>query len=101
MLAAATVLFAALTAAAGAGANVYKCQGGAGSGVVYQDEPCPPGRELRNFDADPPDLSVINGGFARAPAAAEKPRPAPLSSARRRPARPAAAPRNASSSTPG
>jgi hypothetical protein len=77
MLAAATVLFAALTAAAGAGASVYKCQGGAGSGVVYQDEPCPPGRELRNFDADPPDLSVINGGFARAPAAAEKPPPAP------------------------
>lgn len=73
-LAAAAVLFAALTAAAGAGASVYKCQGSAG-GVVYQDEPCPPGRELRNFDADPPDLSVINGGFARAPAAAERPRP--------------------------
>jgi hypothetical protein len=26
---------------------------------VYQDQPCPPGQELRNFETDPPSLSVI------------------------------------------
>ena len=54
---------AGLSAAPLACANVYKCQGDRG-GVIYQEEPCPAGRELRNFDADPPDLSVIHGGAA-------------------------------------
>jgi hypothetical protein len=72
---AASALVAGLTAAPLAGANVYKCQDDAG-GVVYQEAPCPPGRELRNFDADPPDLSVIHGGLTRAPVAVETPRDA-------------------------
>jgi len=38
-------------------AEVYKC---AGETVpVYQDAPCPPGRELRNFATDPPPVSVV------------------------------------------
>ncbi len=39
---------------------VYKCAG-ANSTPIYQDEPCPPGKELRNFDTDPPSLSIIPG----------------------------------------
>jgi hypothetical protein len=58
---------AGLTVAPIACANVYKCKDD-GGGVIYQEEPCPAGRELRNFDTDPPDLSVIHGGAARAAA---------------------------------
>ena len=50
-------------AAAPAGASVFKCAGDGGA-VVYQDAPCAPGRELRNFATDPPALSVIPGGTA-------------------------------------
>jgi hypothetical protein len=64
---------AALAAASGAAANVYKCQDTSG-GVTYQEGPCPAGRELRNFDDDPPDLSVIHDSAARAPAAGSAPR---------------------------
>ncbi len=39
-------------------ASMYKCAG-AGSTPIYQDSPCPPGRELRNFDTHPADVSVI------------------------------------------
>jgi hypothetical protein len=39
---------------------IYKCAG-ANSTPIYQDEPCPPGKELRNFDTDPPNLSIIPG----------------------------------------
>jgi hypothetical protein len=70
---------AGMVAAPLACASVYKCQGD-GGGVIYQEEPCPAGRELRNFDTDPPDLSVIHGGVARATAPADKPanaRPTP------------------------
>ena len=70
---AAAAVLAAVAAAPHAHAAVYKCQGDGGV-VVYQEAPCPPGRELRNFDADPPDLSVIHGGVARAAPAADKPR---------------------------
>jgi len=37
--------------------QVYKCAGG--GTPVYQDTPCPPGRELRNFAEDPASVSVL------------------------------------------
>ena len=49
-----------LWAAQPAHAAVYKCANEKG-GVVYQDSPCPSGRELRNLDADPATLSVVPG----------------------------------------
>lgn len=39
-------------------ASVFKCSADKGT-VVYQDAPCSAGRELRNFDTDPPDLTVL------------------------------------------
>ena len=36
-----------------AGADVYKCAGEGGR-PVYQEMPCPPGKELRNFQTNPP-----------------------------------------------
>ena len=39
-------------------AQVYKCADDRQQ-AVYQDAPCPAGRELRNFAVDPPTLSVI------------------------------------------
>jgi len=41
-----------------AAATIYKCQGANGA-PVYQDEPCPAGTELRDFDKDPPTVSVM------------------------------------------
>ncbi len=38
-------------------ADVYKCADA--GGPVYQDAPCAPGRELRNFGTDPPPVSVV------------------------------------------
>jgi len=38
---------------------MYKCAG-SGSTAVYQDSPCPAGRELRNFATDPATVSVIS-----------------------------------------
>lgn len=49
---------ALLAFAAGAYAQVYKCAG-TGSVPVYQDTPCPQGRELRNFAADPAPVTVL------------------------------------------
>jgi len=46
------------TAALPAAATIYKCQGANGA-PVYQDEPCPAGKELRDFDKDPPTVSVM------------------------------------------
>lgn len=43
---------------AGTSAAIYKCMG-EGNQPMYQDSPCPPGKELRNFDTDPADVSVI------------------------------------------
>jgi hypothetical protein len=40
-------------------AALYKCA--ADKGVVYQDHACPPGRELRDLEADPATLSVVPG----------------------------------------
>ena len=39
-------------------AGVFKCISDSGA-PVYQDSPCPPGKELRNFDTDPAEVSVI------------------------------------------
>lgn len=39
-------------------AQVYKCADDRQQ-AVYQDQPCPAGRELRDFATDPPALSVI------------------------------------------
>lgn len=39
-------------------AQIYKCTG-QGDIPVYQGTPCPPGRELRNFAADPAPVSVL------------------------------------------
>jgi hypothetical protein len=41
-----------------ASAAIYKCVD-EGSQPIYQDSPCPAGKELRNFDADPAEVSVI------------------------------------------
>ena len=48
----------ATAAAAPAFAEMYKCAG-AGGTPVYQDAPCPPGSELRNFATDPATVSVL------------------------------------------
>jgi hypothetical protein len=45
-------------AVAPAQATIYKCDGTDGT-PVYQDSPCPAGRELRDFDKDPPQVSVM------------------------------------------
>lgn len=39
-------------------AQVYKCMD-ARQQPVYQDKPCAAGAELRNFDTDPPNVSII------------------------------------------
>lgn len=39
-------------------AEVYKCAGERGA-PVYQEMPCPPGKELRNFQTDPPQITVL------------------------------------------
>jgi len=41
-----------------AGADVYKCAG-EGRAPVYQEMPCAPGKELRNFQTDPPQITVL------------------------------------------
>ncbi len=48
-------------------AEVYKCAGDSGS-PVYQEMPCPAGKELRNFQTNPPEITVLPGP-ARAGAA--------------------------------
>jgi hypothetical protein len=73
------LLFAAVAAlgaqaTAALATTIYKCDGPDGT-PVYQEGPCPKGKELRNFDTDPPNLSVIPGGTAR-PAPATAPRDA-------------------------
>jgi hypothetical protein len=68
-----------------ADATMLKCKVDRGS-VVYQDEPCKPGMELRNFDTDPATVSVVPGSplaTTRPPAAAQRTRAAPA--ARRAP----------------
>lgn len=71
LLAAVTLVGTALTDAQ---ATIYKCLQDDG-GVFYQDEPCRPGRELRDFDKDPANVSVMPFEVpvpAQAPAAGAK-----------------------------
>lgn len=75
-LAIATALIAGATAAPVARADIYKCLGD-NSQPVYQDSPCPKGRELRDFQADPATVSVVP--FAPAD---EMPAPAPKAAKR-------------------
>ena len=67
---AAAAASAALAWPALAHADVYKCLGD-NSQAVYQDSPCPKGRELRDFQADPATVSVVP--FAQPPAEATPP----------------------------
>jgi hypothetical protein len=65
-------------------APVYKCRGA--GGPVYQDSPCREGHSLRDFDADPPPLSVVPFERPRERAsahAARPPRPAKAPSSSR------------------
>ena len=41
-----------------ASAGVFKCARDDGT-VLYQEDPCPPGKELRDFERDPPTVSVV------------------------------------------
>jgi hypothetical protein len=52
------VALALALAASGAQATIYKCLLDDGT-VFYQDAPCPPGRELRDFDKEPGNVSVV------------------------------------------
>jgi hypothetical protein len=52
--------------ARGAAAGVYKCALDDGS-VTYQENPCPAGKELRDFDRDPAAVSVIPFRIAPGP----------------------------------
>jgi len=52
-----TCALAMLAAAPIARADVYKCKGD--SGPVYQEMPCAKGKELRNFQVDPPEITVL------------------------------------------
>ena len=42
----------------GADADVYKCAGDGGV-PVYQETPCGPAKELRNFQTDPPEITIL------------------------------------------
>jgi hypothetical protein len=49
---------AALALAPAARADVYKCEG-TGGVPVYQEMPCAKGKELRNFQTDPPEITIL------------------------------------------
>jgi len=52
----------AAVAAGGSGntlAAIYKCIDADGKQPIYQDSPCPAGKELRNFDTDPAEVSIV------------------------------------------
>jgi hypothetical protein len=75
----------ALALAVPAHAGVYKCAGEKRA-VVYQDSPCPEGRELRNLETDPATLSVVPGTpIPRSAKALPEPRPAKVRAASVRP----------------
>ena len=78
----ATAVVVPLACACGlAEASVFKCAGDKGA-VVYQDVPCRAGQELRNFDTDPPELTVL-------PATPSATAPSPDRARAERPERPA------------
>ena len=49
-------------------ADVFKCAGEGGR-PIYQESPCPSGKELRNFQTDPPEITVLPGSKLELPAA--------------------------------
>jgi hypothetical protein len=58
------ILATAVAAVAAGGSTValaaiYKCVDADGKQPIYQDSPCPAGKELRNFDTDPAEVSVV------------------------------------------
>jgi hypothetical protein len=59
-------------------ADVYKCAGDGGT-PVYQETPCVASKELRNFQIDPPEITVLPGQT--------KPNTIPPSAAKERPAK--------------
>jgi hypothetical protein len=68
-----------------AGATLVKCRTDAGT-AVYQDAPCRPGMELRNFDTDPATLSIVPFAPAAPPLTQPVPaRPPAARTARRQP----------------
>ena len=81
-----TVLIAMLLQAPATEAGVYKCSQENGV-FVYQEAPCPEGKELRNFDTDPPTLSVIPGVTVPAPTPARVAPPADKAAKRVAPGR--------------
>jgi len=48
-------------------ADVFKCSGESGR-PIYQESPCPTGKELRNFQTDPPEITVLPGSKLEVPA---------------------------------
>jgi len=66
------VVAACFLASSPASGDVYKCLGGGGI-PVYQEEPCAAGKELRNFQTDPPPLTILPAqGAGNAPPIAPK-----------------------------
>jgi hypothetical protein len=58
---------AACVALAGtAAADVYKCKGNDGV-PIYQETPCPKGQALRDFQADPPQITILPSPELKAP----------------------------------
>jgi len=57
-----------------AGADVYKCAGEGGI-PVYQEMPCGPAKELRNFQLDPPEITILPAPRAGTPASGIKEAP--------------------------
>jgi hypothetical protein len=76
----AALTLAACAVALPARADVYKCAGSDGT-PVYQESPCPKGTQLRDFQADPPQLSIVPGGTALDPGVVRKPPPKDRSAA--------------------
>ena len=58
--AAGVAILSAFAIASPARAEVYKCAGDGGR-PIYQEMPCPKGKELRNFQSDPPEITVLPG----------------------------------------
>jgi hypothetical protein len=59
-------LACALAIAPPAAAGLYKCAREDGS-VTYQEDPCPAGKELRDFERDPATVSVVPFRLAPGP----------------------------------
>ena len=72
----AMALAAAAMAASAAHAEVYKCAGDGGR-PIYQEMPCPAGKELRNFQTDPPEITILPGNTKANGAAPPPPKAQP------------------------